>query len=146
VANAYEVTSLELKQLAETNELEYSLASNTVTNNLTIARQREQALFGPDGLLTMALGLAGVGGLGTVIGKFAMRKPGEWSPEEVESELGNLNVEVSNKERQLIELVHGIQSFINLEDGESQKTLKNMLAQAQSSDTREDVAKIKANI
>jgi len=157
---AYQVKSLLLKQQLETNELEYSLASKSMAANINTAKQREEMLFSEQGLLSMGLGLAGFGGLTGILG-LMRKRPGDWTKDEVDNVLADANIETTKKESQFIELVKGIQAFIDtFDDNEvtDQKTasefmsnsvvarLKVALNAEQSADTKKNVASVKATL
>lgn len=145
VKNAYEVNSLALQQMAEKNQLDYNLLNDLVVRNVELARQREEMLFSESGLLAMGLSLAGVGGFTGLIG-LMRKRPGDLTPAEQEQVLGTIKGEVTNKERQILELVRGVQAFLDVEDTGAAQHLKTKLASAQSADTKETVARIKTTL
>jgi hypothetical protein len=145
VENAYEVKVLALAQMQEKNQLDYGILRGVVTNNTKIARAREEQLFGETGLLSVGLSALGAGGLAGMLG-LMRKRPQDWSPEEMESALAELKGSVSGKDRQLIEVVKGVQSFINTNPGEAADRLKAAITAARSSDTAQAIAAIKATL
>lgn len=144
IVAAYEVNTLALQQLQEKNNLDYNLLHDIAAKNLEIAKQKEEMLFSETGLLSMGLGLAGFGGLTGMIGLMRKRS-GDITPQEMEQVVSDVKGEVTAKDRQIIELVKGVQAFIKSGNGEAE-ALKAKLAAAQSADTKETVAKIKATL
>ncbi len=145
VENAYEVKLLALAQMQEKNQLDYGILRGVVVNNTKIARAREEQLFGETGLLSVGLSALGAGGLAGMLG-LMRKRPQDWSPEEMESALAELKGSVSGKDRQLIEVVKGVQSFINTNPGEAADRLKAAITAARSSDTAQAIAAIKATL
>jgi len=142
VMNAFETKSLALEQMQEKNQLDYGILRGVVVNNLKIARQREERLFSEKGLLSMGLSLAGFGTLTGVLG-LMRKRPGDITPQEMEKAVVDVKGEVTQKERQFIELVKGVQKYISTHNGEVEG-LKQCLATEQSTDTKQAVALTKA--
>ena len=142
VMNAFEAKSLALEQMQEKNQLDYGILRGVVVNNLKIARQREERLFSEKGLLSMGLSLAGFGTLTGVLG-LMRKRPGDITPQEMEKAVVDVKGEVTQKERQFIELVKGVQKYISTHNGEVEG-LKQCLATEQSTDTKQAVALTKA--
>lgn len=145
VEDAFQVNLLSIQQLADKNRLDYDLLKGATTQNASLSRAREEAIFGPEGLLTMGLGLLGVGGLGTVLG-LMRKRPGDWTQTEVDSALAEAGVQAEDRKRQLAEVVLGIQKVLDAHpktDTVGQE-VRAALA-SQSPDTRLAVAEIKAS-
>jgi hypothetical protein len=145
VEDAFQVNLLSIQQLADKNRLDYDLLKGATTQNASLSRAREEAIFGPEGLLTMGLGLLGVGGLGTVLG-LMRKRPGDWTQTEVDSALAEAGVQAEDRKRQLAEVVLGIQKVLDAHpktDTVGQE-VRTALA-SQSPDTRLAVAEIKAS-
>jgi len=116
VDSAYKVIHQSLKHMIEKNDLSYSTHKKIVANNYKDAQQREEIWFGEKGLASMGLGLLGCSGLSGVL--CLMRKrPGDFAPKEMESALasatGKTLEELSAKDKQFIQLVKGVQVFID---------------------------------
>lgn len=111
VQAAYEVNSLQLQQMQERNELDYGLLNEVVTRNTKIATQREETLFGEKGLISLGLGLAGMGGLGGFLG-LMRKRPGDVTQAEMQTALADAGVSVGEKEEQMLEIILGIQTFL----------------------------------
>lgn len=148
VGNAYEVKTLALAQMQEKNQLDYGILRGVVTNNAKLARQREEQLFGETGLLSVGLSALGAGGLAGILG-LMRKRPGDITPQEMESTVASIKGEVTTKDRQILELIQGVQKFIN-ENRDDESTcalvddLKVALSAAQSADTKQVVAIAKA--
>lgn len=146
VENAYEVVTLALEQMREKNQLDYSILRGVVINNTKVAREREELLFGETGLLAVGLGALGAGGLGSILG-LMRKRPGDITPQELEAALADVKGEVTAKDRQVIEIVKGVQKFLDkypkgtVYGDELRLALSN-----QSIDTREAVAVAKARV
>ena len=152
VGDAHEIRQLELIQKIDQDNLSYALLSKTTTSNRTIAQAREEQLFGPDGLLTLGLSMAGFGSLTGLIG-LMRKRPGDITPEELKQAISGKDAELSNTEEQLFEIVKGIQKFIELgkdptnpQLADNIELLKNQLDRIESADTKQTVAQIKATI
>lgn len=151
VSNAYEVKTLALQQMSEKNQLDYSMLKGVVAQNTTVARQKEAQLFGETGLLSVGLSMVGFGSLTGLLG-LMRKRPGDITTAEMESALADVNGEVTNKDRQLIELIKGIQAFLDRNktsdpsDLSYVKDLKDCLRSSESSDTKQTVAMVKATM
>jgi hypothetical protein len=144
VEDAFEVNLLSIQQLADRNRLDYDLLKGSTTQNASISRAREEAIFGPEGLLTMGLGMLGAGGLAGAVG-LMRKRPGDWSKVEVDKALADAGVQTDDRKRQLTEVVMGIEKVLRVHpktDAVGQE-LRQALA-SQSPDTRLAVAEIKA--
>lgn len=147
VGMAHQTLQFAYQQMAEKDQLDYSLLSNLVISNRTIAQAREEALFGETGLLSIGLTALGFGSFTGILG-LLRKRPQDITPEELESKLTELNGELSDKDRQLIELIRGVQQFINANGKEVAviDQLKQFLAAAQNPDTKIKVAEVKATL
>ena len=146
VVAAYEVNSLALSQLQEKNNLDYSLLNDIVIKNRQEAQAREEELFSQTGYLSMGLSLAGFGGLGGLLG-LMRKRPGDLTQQDYELAVNSINGEVQKRDNQLIEVVKGVQDFINEhKDDQLVADLKGMLEKRQSEGTKQTVGKIKATI
>lgn len=144
VDSGHKIIQLNLKQLIQKDDLEYSIHKDVVATDLAIGLQREKLLFGETGLLSLGLSMVGFGGLTGLLG-LMRKRPKDWTPEEVESTLVQVKGEVTEKDKQVLELVRGVQRFLDTSDEETGTKLKTYLAMSQSSTTRETVAKMKAS-
>lgn len=133
---AFQVKSLIIKQLQERNELDYYNIKQIMTSHLITARQREEIFFGEKGILPLAAGLLGFGGLTGVLG-LMRKRPGDYTPAEMEA-----------KARQMAEIVKGVKTFLDKHPKGDRigDELRRDLAAAQSADTKAEVAIIKAAI
>jgi hypothetical protein len=149
VGAAYEVTSLALTQMVEKNELDYGILKGAVANNLKTARDREEKLFGETGLLSTGLTALGFGTLTGLVG-LMRKRPGDVTPQEMESVVADVKGEVTVKDRQFIELVKGVQTFLNKYKDDVTSVvdveLKAALSAAQSADTKQAVAVVKTTL
>jgi hypothetical protein len=146
VEGAYQVKTLGLQQLVERNRLDYDLVNGVAQRNLSMAQQREEALFGEKGLLSVGLTLIGAGGLGGLLG-LMRKRPGDWTPKEVDTALADSGVATVDKTRQLTEVVQGVQAFLDLHPKSDPigADLRMKLSMAQSADTEAAVAVAKVS-
>lgn len=144
IEDAHQLNQHQLMQLLDDDNLAYAQHSDSVHQRLTSARESEELLFGEKGLLTMGLGLAGFGSLTGLIG-LMRKRPQDITPEELGQLMAGKNGQLTEKEQQIIELVKGVQKFIELNPNNVAK-LKSMLADAQSANTKKLVASIKATL
>jgi len=144
VGDAHAKNQLELMQLIDKDSLDYAQLNNITSSNRQIAQVREEQLFGPEGLLTMGLSMAGFGTLTGLIG-LMRKRPQDITPEELKQAVAGKDAELTDKEKQFVELVKGIQNFINVSPGNSE-VLKTELSKVQSANTKTEVAKVKATI
>jgi len=149
VDSAHSVIQLSLQQQAQKDDLDYSIHRDTASSNYTIGVQREEMLFGETGLLSLGLSMAGFGTLTGLIG-LARKRPGDVTTAEMEQTVaqvtGKTAEELSTKERQMIQLVKGVQEFLNTDVGTTpsvETTLKRAMDKHQDIDTQEAVAEIK---
>ena len=150
---AHNTVQLSLQQQAQKDNLDYSIHKDVVSTNLIVANQREEMLFGETGLMSLGLSMAGFGGLTGLLG-LMRRRPGDITKPEMEQALatatGKTTAELSLKEKQMIQLVKGIQAFMDTYETSSVpgivKDLKNMLDKAQDKDTQAAVAVIKKTV
>lgn len=145
VESAYQVKTLALTQMQEKNQLDYGVLRGVAVNNTKVAREREAALFGETGILSMGLSLLGVGGLGGLIG-LARKRPGDITPQELEQTVATIKGEVTTKDRQFIEVVKGVQSFLDSHPGDIADQLKTAISLIRSADTKTAIAAAKAVI
>lgn len=146
VDNAYEVKSLAIEQLAEKNQLDYNVLKGVVAGNLKLAKQRAAQLFGETGLLSMGLTALGFGGLTGLLG-LMRKRPGDITPIEMESAVQDIKGEVTSKDRQMIEIIAGVQKFLNKHTvGDTAGDELRSALSAQSFDTRQAVALAKATL
>lgn len=144
---AYEVTSLALSQMAEKNQLDYGILKGAVASNLKAARDREEQLFGETGLLSTGLTAIGFGTLTGLVG-LMRKRPGDITTQEVESVVAEVKGEVTDRDRQIIELVKGVQKFLNAHPKTDPigAELRTALSDVQSTETKQAVAVVKTTL
>ena len=145
---AHSTVQLDLTQQMQSDDLEYSIHKDVVSNNLIVAQQREEILFGETGLLSLGLSMAGFGAFTGLIG-LARKRPGDITAPEMEQALatatGQTAAELSIREKQFVQLVNGVQEFMdNQPDVGPQTRLKAAMNKHQDTDTRAAVAVVKA--
>jgi len=145
VGKAYQVNQQTLSQLIDKDSLLYSHLAETTQSNQKAAAAREKMLFSEKGLIAMGFSLAGFGTLTGLIG-LARKRPKDITPDQLNKAIAGKNAELSDTQKQVAELVKGIQNFIEIPDGSpvTVKTLKDELAKAQSDETKKAVAVLKA--
>jgi hypothetical protein len=147
VGAAYEVTSLALTQMVEKNELDYGILKAAVANNLKTARDREEKLFGETGLLSTGLTALGFGTLTGFVG-LMRKRPGDISSQEMESVVAEVKGEVTDKDRQLIEVVKGVQKILDAypKTNTFGAELRAALSSSESADTKQAIAVAKTTL
>jgi len=113
---AHNIIRLDLAQMMQKDTLIYSIHKGVVANNLVVAEQREEMLFGETGLLSLGMSMLGAGGFAGFLG-LMRRKPGDISPQVLEQTLatatGKTTEELSAKQKHLIQVVKGVQVFLD---------------------------------
>lgn len=153
VDGGHKIIQLNLKQLIQKDDLEYSIHKDTVANDLAIGLQREALLFGETGLLSMGLSMVGAGGFAGLLG-LMRKRPGDITAPEMEQALATAtnktSAELSSKEKQFVQLVKGVQVFMNKYRDSTYKTetdmidvLKGVLSMKQDENTQAAVAVVK---
>lgn len=156
VDDAYEVKIQELQQKMEREDLTYSIHKDVVANDSKAGRDREELLFGEKGLASLGLSMMGFGTLTGFVG-LMRKRPGDVTSQEMEQvvaqTVGTTANELSEKEKQLVEVVKGVQKFINTyrdttdnKEAVMIKTLKELSSKAQDISTQVAVAKIKKEV
>jgi len=148
----YDAILFALNQEKEQQDFDYARFKETITRDVETAKQTEQLLFDEQkGIFSLGLSLLGVGGLSGLLG-LMRKRPGDVTPTEMEQTLadatGRTQEELSTKEKQFIQLVKGVQKFIDLQNGSNPETvaaLKVALRAEQDADTRQAVAVVKAS-
>jgi len=143
VRDAYQINQLDIAQLAADNDMEFAQLNDITTTNRIAGFKSEEKLFGETGILPLALGLTGFGGLGGLIG-LMRKRPGDITPQELKTAIDGEGAKLTEKEKQFGELVAGVQSILERETAETAKAMKNELAKAQSQSTKEAIAILKA--
>lgn len=143
---AFKVKELSLTQMMEKNKLDYTQLSGVADSNMKIAQSKEDLLFGEKGLLSLGLTAAGLGTFTGLIG-LMRKRPGDITPQEMEQAVVDIKGEVTTKERQLIEVVKGIQVVLDAHPKTDPlgAELRAALSK-QSLDTREAVAVAKTAV
>jgi hypothetical protein len=148
---AHGVVQLDLQQQMQKDDLTYTNLRGVTAANQMAAAQREEQLFGPTGLLSMGLGLLGVGGLGGMIG-LMRKRPGDVTSAELQQAVadatGKASVELSAKQRQFMQLVQGIGSIlVGMQANPSMlSSAKTMLDQTQDTDTQVAVSAVRKEL
>lgn len=153
VQAAYDLDMLLLDQLREKKQLTYDQLREVVNRDEKISAQKGESLFGPTGLLTLIAGATGMGGLGGIIG-LMRKRPGDITKEEYQTALADAGVQTNEKQGQMLELIVGIQEFIDQNqitaesggkaDNATALALKTCLSKATSPATRRVVADAKS--
>jgi hypothetical protein len=146
VDSAHMTIQLSLQQQAEKDNLDYSILADTVSNDLLVAQQREEALFGESGLLSMGLSMLGVGGFAGILG-LMRKRPGDITKPELEAALldatGKTKDELSAKDKQFLQIVKGVDVFMDTykeKDEDVILALKAAMDKTQDVDTKTAVA------
>lgn len=149
---AYEVNVQKLKQELEREDLKYSIHKDVVGHDVKSGQAREELAFGEKGLLTLGLSMAGFGTLTGFVG-LARKRPGDVTHQELEQVVaqtsGKTAAELSEKEKQLVEVVKGVQEFMNTyrtEQPELVTKFKELASKSQDTATQVAIAQIKATL
>jgi len=138
----------ELQQAIDRDNTEHNIAHGKAEANRVVAAQREEALFGEGGLLSMGLTLAGFGGFTGLLG-LMRKRPGDLTREEMEKALadatGKTTEELNNKQRQFVQVVKGIQEYMQLASTKDDEilALKAVMDKYQDTSTKVAVATAK---
>lgn len=149
----HNVIQLMLEQQIQRDNLAYSIHKDVVANDKAVSLQREKLLFGDTGLLSMGLSMMGFGSLTGLLG-LMRKRPGDITAPEMEQALasatGKATADLSSKEKQFVQLVKGVQVFMDEykdttdnKEAVMLKTLKTALDAKQDVDTQAAVAIIK---
>ena len=144
VDDAHETMQLVYSQLSESDQLKYGQIKDTTAANLVMAREREELLFGETGLLTLGLSLAGFGSLTGLVG-LMRKRPGDMTPEEIKRALAGQDAVLSGREKQIVELIQGVEDYINTYPDAASK-IKDVLSKRQSAGTKALVGEVTANL
>ena len=146
VKNGHQVNLLELAHLAEAENLTFSILEKSTFNKHQVAVQREEALFGPTGLLALGLTMAGAGTFTGLIG-LSRKRPGDVTKEEMEQALltvsGKTNEELTLKEKQFLQLIQGTQKYMSIAAPADVRVLKECMNESQDTETKVAVASAK---
>ena len=151
VDSAHVLNQQELQHLIEKDITQHGIHQRVTTTNHQVAVQREEQLFGETGLLSLGLSMAGMGAFAGLLG-LMRKRPGDITAPEMEQALatvkGETAAELSIKEKQFVQLVKGVQAFMDIKTpySDANKELKICCNAAQDTDTRAAVAVIKKTV
>lgn len=113
---AHQTIQFQAEKMAQEDTLTYNQLNEVATANRTMALQREEQLFGTTGLLSTILPMLGFGSLTGIVG-LLRKRPGDITKEELSTAVAEVKEEtaseLSDKEKQIIELVMSVQSMFN---------------------------------
>lgn len=150
---AHTVIQFEIQQLKEKDDLDYSIRKKVAAKNYAVGQQREEMLFGEKGLLSLGLSMAGFETLTGFVG-LMRKRPGDITSQDlglcVEQATGKTAAELSAKEKQVIQIVKGLQVFMKSyekttdnKEAAMMKELRIACNEAQDKDTQAAIAVIK---
>ncbi|MCK4814236.1 hypothetical protein KA005_00580 [bacterium] len=149
VDDAHGINIQELQQEMEREDLKYSTHKDVVTNNYKLGQKREELLFGEKGLLSLGLSMAGIGTLTGFVG-LMRKRPGDVTSQELEQVVaqsqGKTAVDLSEKEKQFVEVVKGVQKFMDTYKEKSPDVvdgMKKLFNMVQDTSTQVAIAKVK---
>ena len=132
----------ELNHEVEFDNLEHSIHSKTTATNTKTGLEREALLFGPKGIIPLALSILGAGTLSGYIG-LMRRKPGDVAKEVYFDTLD----EIEEQDTELFELVKGIERFKGTLSPSDKKHMKEVFNDAQNKQTTQvRVAELRTQI
>lgn len=144
-------TLQEFEQAMERENLEYGLVLDVAEMDNRSAVTREEQLFGKTGLLSLGLTMAGFGAFTGFIG-LMRKRPGDVTTEEMEQAVADsqdiTTVELSDKQKQFVQLIQGIGVFMaGLQQSDPVRTnLKTALSMTQDTETQVAVAAVKKEL
>lgn len=143
---AVALTEQELIHIAEQKQLEAKILRGVLTGDIEIAVAREEFIFNPTtGALAIGLSLLGVGA-GGYLG-LIRKRPQDITPVEMEKALGEIKGEVTDRNRQIIQLVASVKNVIEgLPSDELRAEMKKTLKAGQLPDTRAAVKQALAQL
>ena len=131
-----------LNHKVEADNLEHSIHSKTTAANTKTGLEREALLFGPKGIIPLALSILGAGTLSGYIG-LMRRKPGDVAKEVYFDALG----EIEEQDTELFELVKGIEKFKGTLTAGDQYKMREIFNDAQNKQTTQvRVAELRTQI
>lgn len=149
---AHDLIQFGYDQLKQKDTVMYSVHKKTTVPNAELGKQREVALFGPKGLLSMGLSMAGFGTLTGFVG-LARKRPQDVTPQELKDAIleaqGKAAEELTAKENQLVDVVKSVDIFMKDVKGENPDLILNMkklFTRIQTGETKAAVAKIKTTL
>jgi len=108
---AHTIVQLDIQQQLQRDDAVYSRIRQVSRGFMAVAAQREEAIFGPQGLLSLGLGMAGMGTLTGFLG-LMRKRPGDVTSAELEQALaeanGSASTELTAKQRQFAQVVQGV--------------------------------------
>lgn len=142
---AIALTEQELIHLAEQKQLQAKILKGVVGNDIEIAIAREEFLFNPTtGALAMGLTLLGVGASGYL--GLMRKRPQDVTPADLEKAVGEVKGEVTNKDRQIIQLVASIKNVIEAQPEANRAAIVKTLKDGQLPETRAAVKQALAQL
>jgi len=146
---AHDTIQLDLAQQVQKDNLEYGIHTDTTSRNLVVAQQREETLFGETGLLSLGMSMAGIGTLTGFLG-LMRKRPGDVTTVEMEQALaqatGKSVEDLSVKQRQFTQVIQGIEKFTDSITSDEWNRFKDVMNQAQDTDTQIAVQSIKKEL
>ena len=131
-----------LNHEVEADNLEHSIHSKTTAANTKTGLEREALLFGPKGIIPLALSILGAGTLSGYIG-LMRRKPGDVAKEVYFDSLD----EIAEQATELFELVKGIEAFKKTLPSDNRRAMKQIFNDAQNKQTTQvRVAELRTQI
>jgi len=148
---AHTVIQFDLDHLKQKDNLDYSIHRDVVANNTTMGQQREEMLFGEQGLLSLGLSMAGMGAFTGLLG-LMRKRPGDVTKDEMQQVLaetqGKTVAELTEREIQFTQLVKGFEKLKDTfkSDVHLMETFKTIMNTTQDTNTQVAVAKVKKTI
>lgn len=148
---AHQSIQLDLHQQLQMDSLMYGTIKDAVTSNVTVAQQREETLFGEKGLLSMGLGMLGMGSLTGFLG-LMRKRPGDVTPAELNQAVtqatSQSSVEVQVKTKAFTEVVQSVAAIMGeLKDAPiTLDKIKVAMNGIQDTSTQTAVAVVKATL
>jgi len=151
VDTAHQSIQLDLHQQLQTDTLVYGTIKDAVTSNVTVAQQREETLFGEKGLLSMGLGMLGMGSLTGFLG-LMRKRPGDVTSAELNQAVTQVtsqsSAEVQAKTKAFTEVVQSVAAIMGeMKDAPIMlDRIKVAMNGIQDTSTQQAVASVKATL
>jgi len=149
---ASKLTQQRLDQMKDQDTLHHAIHQKVATNNYQNAIETEGLLFGETGIISLVMGMTGMGAFTGFLG-LSRKRPQDVTPQEMQTALaqatGKTVEELSAKEKQFMQLVKGIDKFIDPTNGTETgaiNALKDCLEKTQDEVTQAAVAVAKVHL
>ncbi len=146
VTAAHQTNQFAFQKLSEGDLLTYTQLNQIAVHNRQQAAALEASIFSGEGLLPLLAGMAGAGTLTGLIG-LMRKRPGDITPEEMEQAIADVKgktvEELTEKDKQILELVQSVAAIFKNLDTAKQQEIKTVLNGIQDTSTQNAVDALK---